>query len=408
VGTHVLNITHELNSSKNVGTHVLNFTHEHLSVSCSVPRFAEGDPVVWLDKCLEYFSVYQVPASMWVSIASMNLENIAAQWWHYHKLKYGLGGWHDFAEAVVSKFGAEAYPRALRRLFSLRQLGTLDNYVHEFEQDRYGVAVHNAQYDETFFVTHFVRGLKFELQDVVLVQVPTTVDRAILLAQIQQKVLDRGRGKGQHQLPYLKQQHALQKGDEKGQQGADLTRERQLRDFRRLNGLCYACGERFEPGHIAKCAKRGSAQLNAVVDEGVSEILTDEILHQLEQEDQSGELCCHLSFQAVSGTDNDYSMRVRSIVGKQTMLMLVDSGSSINFISQHMVQKLGLAVTSCPSVSVKVANGESMISQAMVKNLEWWAQEHFYHTDMRILPLGAFDAILGYQWLRQHSPMECD
>jgi transcriptional regulatory protein LevR len=41
-------------------------------------------------------------------------------------------------------------------------------------------------------------------------------------------------------------------------------------------------------------------------------------------------------------------------VGKQTMLMLVDFGSSINFISQHMVQKLGLAVTSCPSVSVNL------------------------------------------------------
>jgi hypothetical protein len=133
----------------------------------------------------------------------------------------------------------------------LRQLGTLDNYVHEFEQARYGVAVHNAQYDETFFVTHFVRGLKFELQDVVQVQVPTTVDRAILLAQIQHVV-----------LPYLIQQQALPKGDDKGQQGADLTRERQLRDFRRLSGLCYACGERFELGHIAKCAKRGSTQLN--------------------------------------------------------------------------------------------------------------------------------------------------
>jgi hypothetical protein len=36
MGTHVLKLTHELNSSKNVGTHVLNFTHEHLSVSCSV------------------------------------------------------------------------------------------------------------------------------------------------------------------------------------------------------------------------------------------------------------------------------------------------------------------------------------------------------------------------------------
>jgi hypothetical protein len=302
--------------------------HQHSDNSHQVlpklpfPRFADGDPVVWLDKCLEYFSVYQVPPSMWVSVASMNLENIVAQWWHCHKLKYGLGGWHEFGAAVVSKFGAEAYPRALRRLFSLCQFGTLDNYVHEFEQARYGVAVHNAQYDETFFVTHFVCGLKFELQDVVQVQVPTTVDRAILLAQIQQEVLDRGRGKGQRQLPYLKEQQALPKGDDKGQQCADLTQERQLRDFRRLNGLCYACGERFEPGHIAKCAKRGSAQLNAVVNEEVSKILTDEILHHLEKEDQSGELCCHLSFQAVSGTCNDYSMRVRSIVGKQTMLML--------------------------------------------------------------------------------------
>jgi hypothetical protein len=31
-------------------------------------------------------------------------------------------------------------------------------------------------------VTYFVRGLKFELQDVVQVQTPSTVDRAILLA----------------------------------------------------------------------------------------------------------------------------------------------------------------------------------------------------------------------------------
>ena len=36
MGTHVLNLTHEHNSIKNVGTHVLKFTHEHLLVSCSV------------------------------------------------------------------------------------------------------------------------------------------------------------------------------------------------------------------------------------------------------------------------------------------------------------------------------------------------------------------------------------
>jgi hypothetical protein len=27
---------------------------------------------------------------------------------------------------------------------------------------------------------------------------------------------------------------------------------------------------------------------------------------------------------------------------------------------------------------------------------------------MRVLGLGAYDAILGYDWLRRHSPMHCD
>jgi hypothetical protein len=35
VGTHVLKLTHEHNSIKNVGTHVLKLTHELLLVSCS-------------------------------------------------------------------------------------------------------------------------------------------------------------------------------------------------------------------------------------------------------------------------------------------------------------------------------------------------------------------------------------
>jgi hypothetical protein len=101
-----------------------------------------------------------------------------------------------------------------------------------------------------------VRGLKYELQDVVQVQTPSTVDRAIHLAQIQQEVLECNKFQGQRPgLPmHVKQPVVVQKVDDQGP-GADLTRARQLRDFRRLNGLCYACGKKFEPGHIAKCAK---------------------------------------------------------------------------------------------------------------------------------------------------------
>jgi hypothetical protein len=95
----------------------------------------------------------------------------------------------------------------------------------------------------------------------------------------------------------------------KGQQlGVDLSKERQIREFRRLNGLCYACGNKFEPGHIAKCTKGGPMQLNVVVTEDMPIVLTDDILQQLEQEHDKGEVCCQLSMQAWAGTDNDNSM----------------------------------------------------------------------------------------------------
>jgi hypothetical protein len=52
------------------------------------------------------------------------------------------------------------------------------------------------------------------------------------------------------------------------------------------------------------------------------------------------------------------------------MLMLLESGSSASFVSSHVVHQLGLVVQACPAVTVKVANGETMISDTMVKGLE--------------------------------------
>lgn len=54
---------------------------------------------------------------------------------------------------------------------------------------------------------------------------------------------------------------------------------------------------------------------------------------------------------------------------------------------------------------VKVANGEIFITDQCVPNMEWWAQGHTFTTNMRVLDLPAYDAILGYHWLQAHSPI---
>ena len=77
----------------------------------------------------------------------------------------------------------------------LRQKGTVDEYLKEFEVIRYAAAIHNPQLDETMFVAHFIKGLKQELQGRVQSHVPATVDRAAFLARIQQNVLEKQRQK---------------------------------------------------------------------------------------------------------------------------------------------------------------------------------------------------------------------
>lgn len=54
---------------------------------------------------------------------------------------------------------------------------------------------------------------------------------------------------------------------------------------------------------------------------------------------------------------------------------------------------------------VKLANGSMMVTDQWASNMEWWASGHTLHSDMRVLELVVYDAILGYDWLSSHSPM---
>jgi hypothetical protein len=65
-------------------------------------------------------------------------------------------------------------------------------------------------------------------------------------------------------------------------------------------------------------------------------------------------------------------------------------------------------MTPIPPVSVRVANNEQMHCTHMVPNFEWWVNGDTFSHDMRVLPLGAYDAILGMDWLKLHGDMTCN
>jgi hypothetical protein len=92
-------------------------------------------------------------------------------------------------------------------------------------------------------------------------------------------------------------------------------------------------------------------------------------------------------------------MRLSGHIGKQQVLILIDSGSSGNFISQELVQALHLPVQTAPPVQVTIADGKQLLSDAGLPNWQWGVQQTKFTTPVRVLPLKCYDMILGMDWL---------
>jgi hypothetical protein len=103
-----------------------------------------------------------------------------------------------------------------------------------------------------------------------------------------------------------------------------------------------------------------------------------------------------LSVQAVSGTTN---MRLQGQVGKFTALILIDSSSSSNFISQALADRLQYPPQSIPLSKVSVAGGGTIDCSVVT----WFTQGHKFMTDLKILPMGSYDMILGMDWLESQN-----
>jgi hypothetical protein len=132
------------------------------------------------------------------------------------------------------------------------------------------------------------------------------------------------------------------------------------------------------------------------------------MLNQLAIEDALADNFYQLSLNALSGNDHDNSMKLKSMVKDKVTLILLDSGSSHSFISSNFVALANLHPTPILAKIVRLANGECLTATTSVSKLQWYIQGHTLTSDMIVLDMGPYDAILGYDWLRENSPMQFD
>ena len=93
------------------------------------------------------------------------------------------------------------------------------------------------------------------------------------------------------------------------------------------------------------------------------------------------------------------TIRVTGYVEKKVIQILIDSGSTHNFMDVRLAQRMGCKMETIHLQSVSVADGSELRCDYICKNFKWRFQGANFCTDVLLIPLGSCDMVLGVQWL---------
>lgn len=141
---------------------------------------------------------------------------------------------------------------------------------------------------------------------------PATVDRAYLLAQVQQEVAEDAKAWA-HRYGQARAEPAAVKMDlprptVKIATG-DFWKDRLLRDYRRTNGLCFKYGQKYDPTH--QYHKKPVVELQVAQLEDTLQQLSEEVLNMMELHDIAEAEQLSLSVHALSGLEASDTTFVR-------------------------------------------------------------------------------------------------
>ncbi len=115
-----------------------------------------------------------------------------------------------------------------------------------------------------------------------------------------------------------------------------------------------------------------------------------------------------ISLNAITGTPSPKTMRIVGYLRFQPVVILIDSGSTHNFVDTKLATTLGIRPILQDGIRVQVASGDEVPSPGRCTDIEVKMQGFSFRTDLFILPLACCDAILGIHWLRTLGPILWD
>ncbi|CAA0811873.1 Unknown protein, partial [Striga hermonthica] len=147
----------------------------------------------------------------------------------------------------------------------------------------------------------------------------------------------------------------------------------------------------YTPGH--RCKQNFLIEFVDLDDE--EPVIEEEREMEVEVLNDDAEISVH----AMAGTKRPRTMKLPAWLRDRRVTVLVDNGSSHNFINATPSHKLKLPTTTIEPFEVRVANGERLRCSEMYWGVPTKFQGVTVKADLFALPLVGPDVLLGVQWL---------
>ncbi|CAA0819701.1 Unknown protein, partial [Striga hermonthica] len=335
--------------------------------------FNGTDPNAWLNQAMQYFNINEIHQPDWVQYAAYYLDGEANIWWQWLSSIYQDRNeqirWEDFEKKLIARFGVSDYHNYDEALSHIKKTGSVSEFQREFER----LACRVRGWPERALVGAFIGGLKFDLAAEVRLERPSTMREAIEIAR--------------RRDDHLSATQKARRGDKNPTEPSRTALDAHMRN-RREKGQCYKCGERFTPGHRCK-----QAYMIQVVDSDDEEELKEvETRHYIKED-------LEISVNAMLGVQGPRTIKLPASVRGRSIEVLVDIGSSHNFISAILVDALKLLATKVDPFDVRVVNGEKLRCHKYYRDVPINLQGETIKADLYSLPLVGPDIVLGVQWL---------
>jgi hypothetical protein len=150
---------------------------------------------------------------------------------------------------------------------------------------------------------------------------------------------------------------------------------------RKAKGLCFNCDSKYSKGH--KCGEKKLFYIDCEEEEEQErESSQDENVEAISSEELTPTISCN----ALVGISTPQTLKIEGYIKKKKVIVLIDSGSTHNFIHYKLAKALNCFVYPVPEFQVMIADGGTINSSRKCNKI---------NSPMISIPIGGMDVVLG-------------